>query len=337
MKNKIYVIGVDIGGTNTKIGIVNEDGEIILKEQIPTNPGIGIETCIDLITKKISEILEQSIKLGILVSGIGLGVTGQVDINTGKIVGGIKGKIPGWIGLPIKNIFEKKFNLPVSVDNDGNVAALAEYIFGMQDSVHSMVVLTIGTGIGCGIILDGKLFRGGGNNLSAELGHVSINVFGPICPCGKKGCLEAYISKEAIINMYKQKRLEVDKNNAERTSLSQKKEVISPELIYQKHLEGEKIATEVIHQVGIYLGYTIANAVNTIGPEIVVVGGGIAQFNEPLLNSARKTVEANVFGLASRDMKIILAKFGTFAGVIGASTLVMEKFNHITGIDNRIS
>jgi len=135
MNNRTFVIGVDIGGTNTKIGVVSEDGKIIFKNQIPTDSRLGTARCVDRICQCVSEIIKKAEGAGISIKGIGLGVTGQVDIHSGTIVGGIKGKIPGWIGLPIRKIFEERFSLPVFVDNDGNVAALAEYIFGMRSSV----------------------------------------------------------------------------------------------------------------------------------------------------------------------------------------------------------
>ena len=233
---------------------------------------MGTARCVDRICQCVSKIIKKAEGAGISIKGIGLGVTGQVDIHSGTIVGGIKGKIPGWIGLPIRKIFEGKFNLPVFVDNDGNVAALAEYIFGMRSSVNSMVALTIGTGVGCGIILDGKLFRGGGKNLSAELGHISINYLGPLCNCGNKGCLEAYVSKEAILDMFVKKMEKEALSNTIKPT-NKKSSSVTPELIYKKHLEGERAATEVIYEVGRYIGYAMTVAVNTIGPQVIVIGG----------------------------------------------------------------
>lgn len=332
MNDRSFVIGVDIGGTNTKIGVVSENGEIIFKNQMPTDSRLGTARCVDRICQSVSKIIKKAEETGILIKGIGLGVTGQVDIHSGTVVGGIKGKIPGWIGLPIRKIFEEKFNLPVFVDNDGNVAALAEYIFGMRSSFNNMVALTIGTGVGCGIILDGKLFRGGGKNLSAELGHISINYLGPSCNCGNKGCLEAYVSKEAILDMYVKK---IEKEALSNTikPTNKKSPYITPELIYKKHLEGEQAATEVIYEVGRYIGYAMTAAVNTIGPQVIVMGGGIAaQFGEPLIEEIRTTVKLKAFGLAAQDVKIILTKFGSFAGVLGASTLAFNKYKGITGM-----
>jgi len=332
MNDRTYVTGVDIGGTNTKIGVVSENGEIIFKNQIPTDSRLGTARCVDQICRCVSKIIKKAEGAGISIKGIGLGVTGQVDIYSGTIVGGIKGKIPGWIGLPIRKIFEEKFNLPVFVDNDGNVAVLAEYIFGMKNSVTSMVALTIGTGVGCGIILDGKLFRGGGKNISAELGHTSINYLGPLCNCGNKGCLEAYISKEAILDMYVKKVGEKSFGSTTKPT-DKKSSSITPELIYKKHLEGDQTATEVIYEVGRYIGYAMTNAVNTIGPQVIVIGGGIAtQFGEPLIEEIRTTIKSKAFGLAAHDVKIILTKFGPFAGVLGASALAFNKYKIITGM-----
>jgi len=335
MNDKTFVIGVDIGGTNTKVGVVSGDGKIIFSNQIPTDSRLGTARCIDRLSLCVSKIIKKAEGTGISIKGIGLGVTGQVDIHSGTIVGGIKGKIPGWIGLPIRKIFEERFSLPVFVDNDGNVAALAEYIFGMRSSVDSMVALTIGTGVGCGMILDGKLFRGGGKNLSVELGHISINYLGPLCNCGNKGCLEAYVSKEAILDMFV-KKIEKEALNNIIKATNKKGSSITPELIYKKHLEGEQAATEVIYEVGRYIGYAMTVAVNTIGPQVIVIGGGIAvQFGEPLIEEIRTTVKSKAFGLAAQDVKIILTKFGPFAGVLGASTLAFNKYKGITGMRER--
>lgn len=332
MNDRTFVIGVDIGGTNTKIGVVSENGEIIFKNQIPTDSRLGKARCVDRICQCVSKVIKKAEGAGISIKGIGLGVTGQVDIHSGTIVGGIKGKISGWIGLPIGNLFRERFNLPVFVDNDGNVAALGEYIFGFKKSVNSIVALTIGTGVGSGIILDGKLFRGGGSNLSGELGHISINYLGPLCNCGNKGCLEAYVSKEAILDMFVKKMEKEALSNTIKPT-NKKSSSITPELIYKKHLEGERAATEVIYEVGRYIGYAMTVAVNTIGPQVIVIGGGIAaQFGGPLIEEIRATVKSNAFGLAAQNVKIILTKFGPFAGVLGASTLALNKYKGITGM-----
>ncbi len=321
MTDPASVIGVDIGGTKTKFGIVDSSGVMIDSGQEPTSR-ISANTVLKRVSECITRLLGIAEKSDIRIKGIGVAVTGQVDVSRGEVVGGIRGKIRGWIGTPVKSFFSEKFRLPVQVDNDGNTAALGEYVFHRRNECKDMIMLTMGTGVGTGIILNGKLFRGGFGNIGSELGHMVINPDGPICRCGNRGCLEAFVSSCAISERYMN--LVCRSQDApDRTD---------PDSIGESYSKGNTEAAIVVREVARYIGTAIGNACNLLGPEMVVIGGGVSGIGKPLIELITEKVSTIAFGLSKKNLTVDAARLGTYAGVFGAATLVMEEFKSITDV-----
>jgi glucokinase len=322
MSENVYAIGVDVGGSRIKAGIVRYDGTVYYKVTVPTSR--SGEEVVSQILKILSDLLEKfnrNTLFGALPKGIGLGVTGQVDFSTGTIIAGLEDKIPGWIGTPLKKIIEEKFNLPVLVDNDGKVAALAELYFGGHGEVKDMVCLTLGSGVGSGIIIDGKLHR---PRLGAagELGHIIINADELEIP-GYYGRLESYVSSKALIR-YALNELRKTNRGVLYEKLRGNAENITPELIKEAALMGDKVALKAIDKVAFYLGAGLATIVAFLAPEIIVLAGGLANFGDLLLTPTIAYMKKYSFGVTARYTKVTISKLGEFSGVLGAAALIFH-------------
>lgn len=320
--NSFHVIGADVGGTHIKGGIVDARGHLKAKETLKTDAKGGSEKILAALRELILALQGIASKDGLTIGGAGIGVTGQVDFRSGAIVGGIEGKIPSWIGTPVKDLIQKEFGLPVIVDNDGNVSALAEYKVGAGAGASSMVSITIGTGIGGGLIIGGELFRGA-TGVAGELGHVCIDRDGPLCDCGNRGCLEAYVSGPAMIRMVLERLSEGQKTSILRLA-NNRRDAINPEIVGLAAREGDKLAIAVIEEISRSLGVGLANIVNVLCPEVIVIGGGVAQLGELLFERVRIHTVEWVFGVAANELRILPSKLGPHAGVIGAALLAFE-------------
>lgn len=210
----------------------------------------------------------------------------------------------------------------IVVDNDGNVSAIAEHRVGAGVGTDSMVSITIGTGIGSGLIIGGKLVRGV-SGFAGEIGHMSINHEGPICDCGNRGCLEAYVSGPAMIRMILDGIKKKDEISILRL-VNNDVAAISPRTIGLAARQGDKLALAVIEKTSHYLGVGLANLVNILRPEAIVIGGGIAQLQNLLFDRVRRVTAERIFGVASDELRILPSKLGPHAGVIGAALLAFE-------------
>jgi len=310
------VVGLDLGGTFIKVGLVNEKGKILKKEQLPTTREKG--------RKAVLSQMEKGIKIALKgernVSGIGIGTPGLVD-KKGKVFSAPN--LPDWNNLPLKKIFQDKFHLPVVVENDVNTITSGEYIYGAGKGYKNIICITLGTGLGGGMVLNGKLFRG--SKLSAgEIGHIPICYNGPKCNCGNFGCIERYVGAEYISQMArdaikkgrKSKIKKIVKGNLEK---------ISPEVISQADKKGDSLAREIWEKVGLYLGTLFSGLINLLNPEIIIIGGGIAQAGKPLFDSISQEIKKRAFPLLAKDVKVVPAKLGLDSGIISAASLIIGK------------
>ena len=197
--SKKYSIGVDVGGTNIKIALVDKSGSIVYSDTVPTRAEMGYEYTINNMKKAISDLITQTKVSKDDIQGIGFGFPGQIDCDKGIVL--LAPNIPGWVNIPIAKIIEKEFSIPVKVDNDVRCAALAELNYGAGKGAVNMICITVGTGIGSGLIINGKIVRGA-SNVAGEIGHIKLQMHdGPLCGCGDTGCLEAFASGPAIVAM----------------------------------------------------------------------------------------------------------------------------------------
>ncbi|MCX7795645.1 MAG: ROK family protein [bacterium] len=293
-------IGIDIGGTKILSAVIDEEGNIIKTLRVPSEGKEGRERILSHLYEAIEGVLTDDIE------GIGIGTAGQVDPDTGTIITATP-NLKDWAGTSLKDIIERRFNLPTYVDNDGNVAALGEWWAGGGKGARCLLCLTIGTGIGSGIIYDGKVFRGA-KGVGAELGHMSIKYDGIRCNCGGIGCIEAYASGPALV-----KRIQ------ERGRF-----ISTPEEIQRYAEEGDKVVLEAIEEIGTLLGYAMVSFINIFNPDIILLSGGVSNLGNFLINPIRKVVDTYALP-GGRDVKITRATLGDKAGVVGASALVFLK------------
>ncbi len=302
MTNKY--IGIDVGGTSIKSALVNEMGEVLHSNSTPTQAHLGFETSLNNIKSAIKAILEIEKN----VRGIGIGLPGMVDNKKGIVI--TMANIPDWNNVPLAQIIEKEFAIQTKIDNDANCATLGELYFGAGVDCNHFVCITVGTGIGAGIINDGKLLRGF-NNLAGEIGHIKTNIpSAKNCGCGNSDCLEAIAATTAMIELAKQ------------TNFANKYEEITPLIIFQEATKGDKQAVEIFQIVGEHIGTGLSSIINILNPQKIIIGGGISKAGDLIFEPIKKAIHQKALPASIKDVEIMPAKLSNTAGVIGASTLV---------------
>ncbi|MBP1573455.1 MAG: ROK family glucokinase [Oscillospiraceae bacterium] len=315
-----YFIGIDLGGTNIKAGVVNENYEIITKATCKTNlPRPAEDICADM--AKVS--LEAVEKAGLTVDDIEC-----IGIGTPGIANSAEGIIEysnnlGFDNVPVVELMRKHIDKPVYVENDANAAAYGEFVAGAAKGANNAVAITLGTGVGGGIIINGKIYSGS-NFAGAEIGHMVIEVDGPQCTCGRKGCFEVFSSATGLIRMTKEA-MEADKQSL-MWEMSKEDDHISARLAFNAMRAGDKSATEVVNKYIKYLAAGITNTINIFQPDILCIGGGVCNEGDPLLVPMKELVAKEVYTRASKkNTQIVIASLGNDAGIIGAAFLGLSK------------
>ncbi len=316
-----YAIGIDLGASQIKYGIVSEKRKVRYKQVCPTFPEKGPARIIHQLKRVAQELVESSRKNKLRVVGIGIGSPGTVVSKSGKVVGASP-NIPGWTGVSLKRIFSR-FKLPVYTDNDANLMALAESRAGAARGYDSAICLTIGTGIGGGLILHGQVYRGVDSS-AGELGHICIAYDGRLCRCGAKGCLEAYASVPALLISARLLIESSDNHSLLRDNLSN----LSPKLIFQAAEKRDELARQILENEIAYLSAGLASVVNLLNPEVIVVGGGFVEAGTSFLQQLEKSVRARAFPSAVKGLKVVRARLGNDAGFIGAALYCLESLNN---------
>lgn len=310
MEDVLY-IGVDVGGTNIKAGAVSEDGKIIKEFYISTEADRGALHIINRINQLIKDVAT-AMDAGFVLHGIGIGVPGQIDVEHG-----ICHYAPNLPRLKEINIVEpivNMFGCPVILDNDANMAAIGEFAFGAGKGSRNMLMVTLGTGVGGGLIINGEIFRGV-QDMAGEFGHILVDMDGHCCSCGRLGCLEEYTSIRGI------ERMVYEALDSGVESSLRNIEHLTPREIYHDAMNGDALAIEVFQKAGDYLGMALTDVANLLNIECVVVGGGIANAGDLILNAARERVLKDAMPLSAQSMKIIKAQLGNSAGLVGAAHL----------------
>jgi glucokinase len=312
--NESYAIGVDIGGTNMSAAVLNrENSAVLAKETMRTlsarGPEDGMKRLGDLITRVIQQAgvsLEN-------VAGIGIGCTGPVDTEKGLVQNPYT--LPTWDDLPIVEILTARFHKPTLLLNDAHAAALGEYHVGAGRGSHNMIYMTVSTGIGGGLILNGRLYRGKGL-MAGEVGHQSLDYNGRPCYCGARGCLEMYAAGPAIAQTASER---ITHDSAIWLLASGNKQAITAQIVGEAAEAGDRLALDVLHEAGVYLGVGIANLINILAPERIVIGGGVMQSHQFIFPAIYEILGRQKFLVAADDIQIILAELGLNAGVVGAA------------------
>jgi glucokinase len=300
-----FIIGVDLGGTNLRIALVDSKYKIRDKAVLSTKKLIQKEGLIQAITDSINKIIKNNQLNRADILGVGLGLPGPIDVKRGLVH--FFPNIPGWKEVNLRQILKTRLGLPVFLDNDANLACLAEYKLGAAKYVKNAVCLTLGTGVGGGIIIDGLLYRGL-NNASGEIGHMPINEKGPRCNCGGIACLETYIGNNRIIR--------------EAKSLF-KRNISLEELSYLAKKQNKRALT-IWSNVARHLGIALVGVVNLLNPDCIVIGGGVAGAGSILFDKLREVISRRAMVVQARHVKVFKAKLGNDAGLIGAAILVKE-------------
>lgn len=310
-------IGVDIGGTSIKGASINQQGQIIARFSLPIIDKETSNKAVERLGGKILSFIRENEIQDDEIIGIGVGCPGAINSEKGVVDYSNNLK---WIDVHLQEILEKETGLKVKITNDANAAALGEAKFGAGRETSSVILLTIGTGVGGGIIINGKVYEGN-QGKGAELGHTIIEINGRPCTCGRKGCLEAYASATALISDTK----EIMKKNPD--SLMWKLvnydiDLVNGKTPFTAKLQGDTYANEVINQYINYLGEGILNFCNIFRPEIIVLSGGIAQQGKDLLDPLISYCEKNDYGFkGTPKVKITAAKLGYDSGIIGSASL----------------
>jgi len=302
-----YAVGIDLGGTFVKAALVSENGKFVFKSKLPIGFSAKKQTILNTIKQIIKETIDKANEAQLDVEGIGIGTPGI--IYEGIVLGGSE-NLDGWENLDLATYFSEAFNLPVKVDNDANLMGLGEFYFGAAKGCTDVVFLTIGTGIGGAVIINGALF-GGYKNRGTELGHIVVEHSGPDCNCGGKGCLELYSSTTALIKQYsKRSGINIDD--------------LSGHYIVKKYHENEPNAVFCLQEHTKYLGHGIASFINTFAPQKVVIGGGISDAGQFYIDLIRKMAFKYMMPDCGNHTDVVGATLGNDAGSLGAATLILK-------------
>lgn len=316
-----FVIGVDLGGTNVRAAVVDRNGKIVGEGRTDSKAMEGLDTTIAQIISAIRLAVEDSSADMAEMGGAGIGVPGTHRSEEGIVLWSPNFK--DWNGVQLLAPIRDDIGLPVFMGNDANVAALGEYAFGAGRGAKCMVMFTLGTGIGSGLIMNGKNWIGV-TETAPEMGHHIILADGPRCSCGRYGCLEALARRDAIIDRAARKA-----HLGRHTSLIEKSDhdlrYITPAMIAEAAAEGDAVSIETLEETGYYIGIGVANAINILNPDKVVIGGGIAQAGELLFGPIRRTVEVNALHAPLQACEILSAKLGDDAGVLGGAAMVLQR------------
>jgi glucokinase len=300
------VIGIDVGGTKTSGGLASEEGRLIHQVRRPTDRAGGAQAGLKLICDVISELIQQAARMRSNVRRIGVGFGGPVDFDEGIVL--LSHHVAGWEGMPLRHELKTRFRTPVVVDNDANAGTLGEWKFGAGLGFNDMLYVNIGTGIGGGIISSGRLLRGA-QNLAGEIGHLVVARDGPVCSCGKRGCLESFASGDAI---------------ARRGSEALGRPVDS-KTIFTLAASRDAAAMKVVTDVVEDLAHGIGSAVSLMNPAVVIIGGGLSEapahlFHEPL----RRAIPRYCLDEAARNLHVEAAQLRYESGVMGAVALALS-------------
>lgn len=311
---KVFV-GCDLGGTNIKAGLLNvENGELLISDSIPTEARQGPESVMKRMASLISELIEKSRVGKKEIGGVGISAPGAIDLETNTTIF-LPNLYSKWREVPVGERMSSYLDMEVSMLNDVRAITYGEWVFGAGRGEDSIACFAIGTGVGGGLVVNNQLVLGFGGT-AGELGHQTVDLNGPRCGCGNYGCLEVFASGPAIVaeaargicQGWSTKIVDMIENDLDR---------LTPEIIAKAAKMGDKVALEIWDRAGTYLGIGVANILTSVGVKCVVIGGGVGKAGDLLLNPIRKVVQERVFLMPVEKVKILTAKLGKDAGIVG--------------------
>ena len=303
------VLGIDLGGTNVALGIVNENGKIMLKKSIETRVQDGFESVVERISKASLELINS---VGD-VDRIGIGSPGSIEHSKGLVR--FSPNFPGWIDVPLGPEIEKRVGVKISLENDANAFVMGEKWFGKGKGYTDIIGITLGTGVGGGVISNGRLLRGS-TGIGAELGHIVVEPNGYLCGCGNHGCLETVASATGISRLAKEWKERYPQNTLKDFSA---KSVMDAARVQ------DPLGLKVLERVSTALGITIGNLIHIFNPQIIVIGGGVSLAGDVLLSAVKKRTRENVMRSFWGTYKIVLSDLVDDAGIYGAASMGFEE------------
>ena len=317
-----YFVGVDLGGTKILAGVFTNQFKALGKAKTSTKASRGPDAVIERIARTIKDAIDECDLKTEQIRGIGLGAPGGVDPGSGKVI--FAPNLPGWTDIPLKKELEKELNIPVYLENDGNICALGVHQVELNARPRHMIGLFIGTGIGGGLILDGKPYSGF-NRTAGEIGHMVLEVGGPKCGCGNRGCFEAVAGRQAIF-----KKVQTLVKEGHKTVLT---DMLGPDLAdmrsgdLRKALRrNDKLVERVVEEAAEYIGIGIANLINILSPEIIVLGGGVIDaLEDEMMAIIVETAHDCALPGTDKGIEIIASKLGDNAGIVGGAVLARRE------------
>ncbi|RJX27326.1 MAG: ROK family protein [Dethiobacter sp.] len=314
-----YRVGIDLGGTKILITLAEEGGKILSSRKFPTRAADGLNNVIRYLITGIREVLfGEGVSLHEL-DGIGICVAGFFDIRSRTIIS--SPNLPGWEGFPLEQELKKRLNVPVLVDNDASAAAYGEYLYGAGKGKRNMVNITLGTGIGGGIITEGRIYRGSGG-FAGEIGHIIVLPQGPLCGCGRCGCLESLSSGSAIAR--EGRMLLSAGGGAVLRKIVKQNEELTAGHVFEAAKDGDEEAAGIIEKAAYFLGLALAFVVNILNPEVITMGGGMARTGEMFFAPVRRYLKEAAIPPSGEMVSLVPAALGEDAGVRGMLSLLEQ-------------
>jgi glucokinase len=308
-----FVFASDLGGTHLRVALVDRNGNIFCRQMQPTPQAEKASEIVHALIDAVHKCESKTAELGGALSAISVVVPGTVNVSEGVVVKAPN--VPCLDGFRLAAALESELAWPVTLENDANAAALGEMWRGAGQGYRTLICVTLGTGVGGGIILDGKLWRGADGS-AGEIGHIGVDPFAGVpCTCGSRGCLEVYASATAVVRMTREARPRYP------NSILHDTEDLTSAKIYRAGKDGDELAIEVFRRMGVYLGIGLASLINVLNPEMVVIGGGLSNGWELFEKHMHQQVMERAFPIPARRVKIVRAQCGDDAGLLGAARL----------------
>jgi glucokinase len=315
------VVAIDIGGTKVMAALFSGDGKILAKEVIPTLAEQGLPRIFDRVADTVTALLDSHHLTPAQAGAIVIAAAGGVDTGRGVVVTPSP-HLPGWENAPIAEMFQSKLNITTYVINDASAAALGEHRYGAGRGHKDIILLTIGTGIGGGIIIDDKLYLGAVGG-AGELGHITVEAHGPKCGCGNTGCLETLVSGSAV-ERDAMERLSRGELSTLVYILHKGEKKVKAEDVVAAARRGDKLAQDVMAQAAFYLGVGFTSIINLFNPELIIYGGGMAELEDILIAPAEKLALSRSFSISAGSVRIVKAELANEAGIYGAAAYGLD-------------
>jgi glucokinase len=319
-------LGIDLGGTKILTAVVTSQGKMLSRDHSITPAQKGREAVIQSILESANHALEQADIAISELTAIGVGAPGLSNPETGVLF--TSPNLPGWQNVPLRDIMQERLGNKTFLINDANAAALGEFYFGTARGARNFIYITLSTGIGGGIVIDGKIYSGA-IGAAGEVGHMTIDDDGPICNCGNRGCWETLASGTALAREARQ-RIEEGVTTSILEYAERDIEKVTAQVVHSAAEHGDSLAKELIAQTGYYVGVGLANLINIFNPELIVIGGGLSNIGDMLLKPAFKTAGERAYKEAFQVMRFASAELGRNSGVLGAATFALQEIRKLS-------